>query len=667
MAASRNQLHQLLKQFIAEHYQLEINPVLTRPSDVSRGDFTTTIALQLAKRLGRPPLDIAKEIAKTLAAELTDFQIEAVAPGFLNFAMNPDRTLELIAEISGQKKDYGRGALRDGKIQLEHTALNINKAMHVGHLRNACLGDSLARLLRADGHTVEVLNKIDDTGEKAANALLGMRLVTDLKKEDYQKFDHYAWDVYTRAATLLKNDPAATELRDGMLQKLDGADAEFMRFAQPILDQIERDQLATMNRLGIFYDVYVSESVILMTKLWEKVRSTLEKTGAFVKETSGPNAGAWVIKDVVIDPKQKLTNPDKILVKSNGVTTYSGKDIALHMWKFGLVETPWGYEEFAKQMNGKVVMRSAIFPSNSPSLSGRGEPDISRSPFPDKGRGTGGWIGVGGFGSASIVLDIVDARQTYVMAVVGAALAKLGYQKQAENYHHIPYEVVGLSAAAAKEFGVDISDGKKFYTMEGSKGIGVKIDDLIDKVLEKVKAKQKESGRALSARSAEMVAVGAIKFYLLKYSLTQPIAFDFDAALDFEGDTGPYLQYTHARICGILRKTTPRPPSPPPHGPPLLTKEGGGGVVPPADELLLIRKLAAYPEVVAQAAEQYEPHLLCGYLLQLAQQFNRFYAKYPVLKAESTDRNRRLEIITAVAQVMKNGLELLGIEAPEEM
>ncbi|EKD49770.1 MAG: hypothetical protein ACD_63C00054G0010 [uncultured bacterium] len=631
-------IHDYLKRLIINSLpkgvEKDLDFVLEHPREKGFGDYSCNVAIVLTKILKKNPMEIGKDIVEKLQNfdEKKCFsKIGVVKPGFINFELSSEFLCKNLEKILQEGEKWGqnkRGVNK--KILVEHTSANPNKSLHVGHLRNICLGDSIARLMRFSGYAVEIQNLINDMGVQVADAMLGI-MNTAKKEEDYDRYDRFVGDAYAEVQkTYLENEDFKKE-RDNLLIDLEKGDEKISDFHKKFIKKILLDQLKTTGRLNVFYDVGLTESSIITSSLFESSMDKLKKTGKFFKEKEGKNKGAWVIKDIGLPNEEKAKDADKILIKSNGVATYSGKDIAYHMWKFGLSDKDFKYKLFIKQKNGEEFW-------------------ISDKEGEAKS----------GFAGANMIVNVIDVRQTYTQDVVKYSLKKLGYVKEYENFFHLPYEVVVLSAKTAEELGIDVSDGKKFYPMSGRKGIEIGIDEFLDKLVNKIKKKQKESNLDLSDESAEQVAVGAVKHYMLRYSFNKMIVFDMDEALNFEGNTGPYLQYTHARICGILRKYKSSKPD--------LRHAFKKEVFSEKEEGDVLRALHIFPEIVESAAKNLEPHLMAEYLYKLAQSFNTFYNAVPVLKAETLEKKlARLLLISAVAIVLKNGLGLLGIEAPSQM
>lgn len=630
----RDELKKLLDQALnkkAKDGWPAVEAVLEHPVEKRFGDFSTNIGMRLAKQLKKAPIEIARDfktaIESIAASKKFLEKIEVVAPGFINFFVAKERFYKELKDITENKEKYGALKLGKGeKLIVEHTSVNPNKAMHVGHLRNMAIGDSLAALMKNAGYKVEVENYIDDTGVQVADVVLAINHFKE-KPKTGQKFDHFCWDIYSRIQKEYEKNPKLVEERTKIQHALEKGDNPIAHMAQEIVNRILNDQLQTTGQMGVFYNVFIFESSILKSGLWQKTFESLKKTGRVAYETEGPNKGCWVFKNLALSSEEKMKNPDKILVTSKGAAVYTAKDIAYHLWKFGQAKGDFKYQKIAKQQNEE-------------DLWGSSQKGVTKK-----------------FGQAKRVINVVDVRQTYPQMVVRAALKELGHEKESENLKHISYEVVSLSASTAKELGVEVEEGKESYAMSGRKGIGVKADDLFNALVKKIKEKQAKDGVEAGAIEASKIASAAIKAYMLKQSLNQEVAFDVDQALSLTGDSGPYLQYTHARIKGILKKANSKG-----------RKAAKLNLLKEDEEAALLREIYLFPEIVEQATTQYSPHFIYHYLLGLAQSFNTFYNKWPVLKAPSPElASARISLVAATGQVIKNGLKLLGIDAPDRM
>lgn len=583
--------------------------LVEQPARLEHGDYATNIAMQLARTLRRAPVQIAADLQARLAGVPLIARAEVAPPGFLNFHLN-------WAEWAASRIGYTPPAGRDGqKVVVEHTSINPNKAAHIGHLRNSCIGDTLSRLLRRAGYRVEVHNYIDDLGNQVADTVVGLLHVP--VQGEYRRFGDFCWDVYARVNQAYKEDETLKPKRAETLHALEEGGNNLAWLGGLVAERIVREHIDEMAEFGIGYDLLVWESNIVREGFWAAAFAKLQQSPLFVKETEGKLAGCWVLKQPGAEGADEEHNPDKVLVRSNGVLTYTAKDIAYHLWKFGLLGKDFRYRKF---MEG-------IWTS-----SGEGV----EMPF----------------GRAQKVLNVIDKRQEYPQAMVKLALQTLGFAEAAAHLHHVGYGVVSLSPATAARLGIDTSEGKASYAMSGRQGIGIKVSDLLDQMeatIDRERARQ-------AGVSSRAIAAGAIRYYLLRFNLGTEIVFDIDSALDIRGNTGPYVMYAHARASGILRKAgVGEMPAPP------LPAELNSA------ERALMRHLADWPDTLEAAAAELSPTLLTNYAYDLATLYNQFYESAPVLKAGEPERSFRLWLTAAARATLAEVLGVLGLPAPDEM
>src|SRR6202522_2016452 len=551
--AVENRIRKALKHHIHERYKIDVPVVLERPPKLAMGDLASPVSFELAKLLKKAPRAIAQELAANFAPPAGIARLEVAGGGYLNAFF--DRAAFLRAAVA----ETGREAVAAGadapKTMVEHTSINPNKAAHIGHLRNAVLGDTLARLLRHSGRRVEVQNYIDNTGVQVADVVLGflhlekksLAEVRALTEEP--KFDYLCWDLYTRVTLFLAEDKARLELRGQILKEIEEGHGDAAKMGEIVATAINYCHLHTLDRLGIDYDLLTQESDILHLKFWDAAFEMLKRSGAVQLATSGKNAGCWVMelpsdKEAAAKPAAEGAEaadeepPEeaeaKIIVRSTGTVTYVGKDIALHLWKFGLLERDFHYHRFYEHPDGHQAWITA---------SERDDP------------------GAPAFGHTHEVFNVIDSRQSYPQQVVVAGLRALGYNDEADHLKHFAYNVVALTPRCALEMGYEIppEDAKRPYVeVSGRKGQGVKADDLLDRLeasaREEVDSRHPESPSEERAAIAHAVAIGALRYFLLRFTRSTVIAFDFKDALSFEGETGPYVQYAVVRVNGILRK-----------------------------------------------------------------------------------------------------------------
>ena len=613
------------------------------PPQLKMGDLALSLPLQLAKKIKANPRQIAQDIVTRLAGLPGVARMEVAGAGYVNLFL--DRSEFFGARLAG----LGKTTLRpdEAKIVVEHTNINPNKAAHVGHLRNACLGDTLVRCLRAKGETVEVQNYVDDTGVQVVDVVFGFlelerKALADLERID--RFDYFCWDLYARTTVYLEAHPESRARKAEILKKIEHGQDPEAAMAHYISHRILRAHLATMKRIGATYDVLPCESSILGLKFWERAFALLKEKKAIDFIESGPNSGCWVMR--LEDEEDK----EKIIVRSDGTVTYVGKDIAYQLWKFGLLERDFYYEPFLVD-DGRTIWISSAVPN-------------------DRGIGHGG---------ASRVFNVIDTRQSYLQKVVYQGLRALGFRDQAGKSVHFSYEMVALSPRSLKELNYEATAeeaGKGFIEVSGRKGLGVKADDLLDRLLDKAHAEVAKRHPDLAEDSRLGIAAGigraALRYFMLKFARNSLIIFDIDEALSFEGETGPYLQYTAVRLDSIFRKLTEREgtsaaalgamaSASPRAFAPLSEEESGGAW----DVVSFAAKL---DEEIIHSIESLEFSHLAKYTFLLCQKANGCYHKYPVLsEPDQALRATRLMVIYYVRAVLGRAFDLLGVPVPDRM
>ncbi len=607
-----------LSTVIASVFKLKYEVDVTIPQLIEHGDYSTNIAMTLSKELKRSPIDIATELKPHL--EQIDFveKVEIVNPGFTNIFINEKFLVSSI--LSKVVKDNIIEPL--GKVIVEHTSVNPNKAMHVGHLRNAILGDSIARLLRRVGYEVEVQNYIDDTGLQVAdttNAVLNLGIPYS---ETSQDFDDYCWDIYSKINVEYENPDSELLVKRKMISKeIEEGVGETSDISKGIVEKLVNAHVSQLLGLGIQYDLLVYESSVVRSNLWEIVFKELKSSPNFILETEGKNAGCWVLKN-------NGDGGDKVYVRSDGTKVYTAKDTAYHFWKFGLVDFDFQYKKFQSTDIKYDLWKTSTEVRDAPNIK---------------------------FGGADKTVNIIDERQSYPQEMVKKSLELLGHKKQAENFIHVAYAVVTLSQSTAKSLGVDVSDDSQNYAMSGRKGIGVKAKDLVKLVQNNI-ATEKMEGKPQDAETLNKIATAAIRLYMLKNHSETPVVFDYENALSIEGFTGPYLQYSYARAKSILRKG----------------KLGTVGITEyshklDANEIELIKTIGNWPTVLNGTAESLNISFIAEYAFKLAGAFNSFYHSSPVLSESEDVKNFRLSLVNIFSNVLADALEILGIETLEEM
>jgi arginyl-tRNA synthetase len=667
------------------------NLVVEQPPAIALGELALPVAFELAKRLRKAPRAIATELATELSTQLPEgvASVEVAGAGYLNIRL--DRTAIARRIAADQHANIGGPGFR----LVEHTSINPNKAAHIGHLRNAILGDTFQRLLRPDtyktGFPVGVQNYIDNTGVQVADVVVGLvhlegknlatvrELLTELL-ETNQRIDFYCWDLYARVSQWYTADPeqipARKQIRLDTLHALETGNNETAEIADLISTAVLRRHLETMQRLNIEYDFLPRESEILNLHFWDAARELMIEKGVLYFETEGKNKNCWVMRragteNLIAHEGTDPNQPDedaKVIVRSNGTVTYVGKDIAYHLWKFGLLPgKDFGYAKFREYPFAEILPRVVEpFHSGQPASRATHTCWISTSGPSEPGHPS--------FGHADHIYNVIDSRQNDPQNNVIAALRGMGYTEAAGNYTHFSYEMVALTPRCAIDLGYTISeeDQKKSYIeVSGRKGFGVKADDLIDRLTAAAKSEVDTRHPDLTETEretiAKQIAVGALRYFMLRYTRNTVIAFDFKDALSFEGETGPYVQYAIVRAANIFRKANTTPEAALEAFATLdltnlLDTEEGTSLW---ETWLLASKLTL---LIDQCLNTAEPAYLAKYAFQLAQQFNNFYHRHHILTETNPTRKTVLLATAAVAQrEMTRALAYLGIEAPPVM
>jgi arginyl-tRNA synthetase len=682
--------------------------VLEYPPNRDLGDLGTPAAFELARRLRKAPKAIAQEIAGAFGTLDGVTRVAAAPNGYLNFFL--ERRSFLLDRLAGPKGlaapkgeagPKGPALLRDaedavgrvlldparssGKAIVEHTAINPNKAAHIGHLRNSALGDTLVRVLKFRGIPVEVQNYIDDTGVQVADVVVGFRVLEgktlDQIREiaDSTRFDYYCWDLYARVTDWYGDDKERLKQRGDTLHDIEHGGNDNAEIGAFIADRIVRCHLKTMARMNVDYDLLTWEGDILRLKFWAQAFDVLKAKGAVYLQTEGRLAGCWVMpiqEDEEIkaqgakpkaqhpkaeSPEPKAQSPEptedpeereKVIVRSNGVVTYVGKDIAYQFWKLGLLGRDFEYRVFTSRPHGPLWA----------TCSSGGESD-----HPE-------------FGGAAYVYNVIDVRQSYLQKLLKQALVAVGHPEGSERSHHFSYEMVALSHATARELGFapppDSEDAKRpFVEVSGRKGLGVKADDLLDTLIRnagnEVGKRNAELGDEERLRIAQMIGIAAVRYFLIKFSRGKVIAFDLEEALSFEGESGPYIQYAVVRANNIFGKVQQRDGLDEAALLAALTDvpaselTGGNG----SHELWsLVLEASRLDEIVEQVIRTLEFSVLAKYAFSLAQAFNAFYHRSPILNEERDDVRRwRAAAVIYLRDQLTKALDLMGVQVPSRM
>jgi arginyl-tRNA synthetase len=667
-----------LRAVLKEKYDLEIASIpLETPPDLNLGEIATPIAFELARKLRKAPKIIAQEIVSALVADLGSLpgfsKFEVAGAGYINAFLDRAAAAQLI--VPAETNPPGA----QGHVLVEHTSINPNKAAHIGHLRNAILGDTFVRLLRAAGYKVDVQNYIDNTGVQVADVVVGFlslekkspaevrALLADLARKG-ERIDYYCWDLYARTSHwygegTAEEQAARKQIRLDTLHLIEHGGNDTAEIADLISTAVLRRHLETMLRLSIEYDFLPRESEILHLKFWEAAFEKLKQSGVLYFENEGKNKGCWVMSRAG-SPTESTQNENgpkgppsidddaKVIVRSNGTVTYVGKDIAYHLWKFGLLGKDFGYKRFFTYPDHECWISAESGEANHPH-----------------------------FGGATAIYNVIDARQADPQANVIQALRGMGYTEQADHYTHFSYEMVALTPRCAVELGYNISDEdqkKSYIEVSGRKGFGVKADDLIDKLIAASRAEVDsrqtggagENAAAVREQIAEQIAIGALRYFMLKVTRNSVIAFDFKDALSFEGETGPYIQYAVVRIRNIFRKGNTTPDAVLADFANLPAASLGSYLSGDENQDIwsLWLRAGRRTQILQQCIATSEPAHLARHAFQLAQEFANFYHRHHILTEVDPARKTFLLATAAIAlRELVGSLALLGIESPEAM
>ena len=650
-------LAQQISEFLRRSYGLDLpKVVIEQPPRVELGEYALPLAFELAKKLRKPPRKIAEEIVAGIGT-IEDFEkLELAGAGYINARVNRAKLASALAADERPKAE-----VPPGKVLVEHSSINPNKAAHIGHLRNAILGDTFVRLLRFAGREVDIQNYIDNTGVQVADVVVGFLDLDKKSRAEIEaltqqpRFDYFCWDLYAQVSRWYEQGKQNRDARVQVLHALEEGGNETAAIADLISVAVLRRHLETMDRLDIEYDFLPRESEILHLHFWDAAFTKLKDAGVLSFETEGKNKGCWVMRRGKAIPKESentevAEEDQKVIVRSNGTVGYVGKDIAYHLWKFGLLGRDFGYRKFYRYPNGHDCWISTT----------DGEPNHPH------------------FGDVAEIYNVIDARQAEAQNTVVEALRGLGYNQQADHYTHFSYEMVALTPRCAAELGYELSEEDKarsYIEVSGRKGFGVKADDLIDRLIASAKKEVDPRHPQLSDDErrtiATQIAVGALRYFMLKFTKPSVIAFDFKEALSFEGETGPYAQYAVVRASNIFRKGGLDPDIFAGDLASYVSTEDFAKYLNGPDgneiwELWLASSKTSY--VIDQCIATTEPAYLAKHVFQLAQLFNTFYHRHPILAEPDESRKRfLLATVAVVRRELTRALAVMGIAVPAAM
>ena len=649
------QLQTRIEALLKERYEIVLaNLAVELPPKIEFGEMALPVAFELAKRLKKAPRAIAQELQKELAETPGIASVEIAGAGYLNVKLDRSGVVRRMA--ADEHAVVGGGGFR----LVEHTSINPNKAAHVGHLRNAILGDSFARMLKKDeykpGWETGVQNYIDNTGVQVADIVVAMTELQGMSLADVRawmtelerantRLDYACWDLYAEVSRWYEADAPRVgerkQLRLDTLHAIEAGGNEKAEIAELIATGVLRRHLETMERVGIEYDFLPRESEILHLHFWDTARALMVERGVLYLETEGKTKGCWVMRRAIaaaagVELAEQGPDEDaKIIVRSNGTVTYVGKDIAYHLWKYGLLGKDFGYAKFREYATHTCWISTT-----------HGE-----EPHPS-------------YGHADAIYNVIDSRQDDPQTQVKESLRALGYVDESDRYTHLNYAFVGLTARTAEDLGYVLSDedkAKNFIEVSGRKGFGVKADDLIDRMIaaarREVEARHPELSDSERAEIAEAIGVGALRFFLLRFTRNTVVAFDYQDALAFDGETGPYAQYAAVRAANIFRKAG-------------VPEEAALAAVADLDLAEMLQgdegtsvwevwlTASRLSLVLEQAIAAAEPAMLARYAFVLAQQFNNFYHRHHILT--ETDEARKMLLLATAAVARRELVRVLG-------
>ena len=617
-----NNLNKILRDLSISNVKFSVEPA--KPGF---GDVSSNISFLLSKQLKKSPKDIAEMLSEKYQhySNTLVLKTEAHSSGYLNFFANWEKLSQLILSESNLDEFGDVDIGKNTTIVVEHTSVNPNKALHIGHIRNIIIGDTISRILKKVNYKVNVLNYIDDSGLQVADIIVGFKhLGFDEEPPDGTKFDHYCGDdVYVKTTEKYESDSSLEDVRKNVLKELEDGNSETAKFADKITRRVLANQLKTCWNLSVFYDCLNFESQIIRSGLWNKIFEKIKEMHLIEFENEGKNAGCWVIRGV--DNEE-----DKIIVRSNGTATYIAKDIPYAAWKLGLVEDPFHYQKYEKdQPNSRVLWQTTLDSTNESTQNFTGEK----------------------------VITVIDSRQDRLQKIITSLMAK--FKSVSDAYVHLSYESVTLSAETAKILGLET--GGKQAQMSGRKGLYVDADSVYDllknKTIEETRKRHPEMNSSDIEKIAHNVSVGTLRYEMIKQDLDKIISFDLTKSLSLEGDTAPYIQYTHARAARILEKSTRSP-----------SIDVNFSLLKEKSELELIKIIGLFDIHVRDAANNLSPKVIARYCHDLAVAFNSFYEHVKVLElGDETLENSRLCIVNSFKITLEKALDLLGIVAPDRM
>jgi len=591
------------------------------------GDVSSNIAFLLAKELKKNPKEITQMLFEKYSqcSSTLVLKTEAHPSGYLNFFADWTKLSKLILSESYLDTFGDVDIGNNSNIIVEHTSVNPNKALHIGHIRNIVVGDTVSRILTKANYHVHVLNYIDDSGLQVADIIVGFKhFKFDEEPPNGKKFDHYCGDdVYVKTTQKYELDSSLEEIRKNTLKELEDGNSETAAFGDMITRKVLAGQLETCWNLNVSYDCLNFESQIIRSGLWSKIFEKLKEMGLIEFENEGKNAKCWVIRG-------DNNEDDKVIVRSNGTATYIAKDIPYAAWKLGLLDDPFYYQKYdANQPNSKTLWQTSL---NNDAATPQNF-------------------------TAQKVITVIDSRQERLQKIITTLMEK--FNSIPNSYVHLGYESVTLSSDTAKTLGLE-TDGKQAQ-MSGRKGVYVSADSVCEllkqKITEETKKRHPEMEDSEIEKIAQSVSIGTLRYEMIKQDLDKIITFDLAKSLSLEGDTAPYIQYAYARASRILEKSGIKP-----------TTDVDFSLLEEKSELNLLKTIGLFNLQVRDAANNFAPKVIARYCHDLAVAFNSFYEHVKVLDSDNDElKSSRICLVNSFNITLEKALNLLGISAPNRM
>lgn len=641
-----NQIRQIVNKALLDLEYEKIEYDVSEPPKTEFGDLTTNIAFLLSKRIHKKPNEIAKELVsnsinfqlKNIGKDSLILNANAHISGHINFNINYAIFNKFLLKLVKQKDLLLPPSGLNKQIVIEHTSVNPNKALHIGHLRNVIIGDSLYRLFKLTNHKTIVLNYIDDSGVQIADLIVAFKFAGFSENVQANiKFDQYCGEIYVRMNELYKTNLELIEKRKLVIKEIEQGNTELALFTQYIVEKIVKQQLKSCWRIKSRYDLLVIESQILLSKLWEKTFSLLKEKNIIYYSTKGKNMNCWVLRDE--------HNEEKVIIRSDGTATYIAKDISFAVWKLHLVDDPFTYNKFSLQWDKSILWKTMLKPENIDNSFHQQSDLFFMEDRPNK------------------VITVIDSRQARLQNIISTVLSDID-PKINNTYIYLGYETVALSPNSVQDIGVELDKvTKKIIHMSGRKGIFINVDTILDKLHQKacyeVRKRNPDFDDTTISEIAEGIAVSAIRYNLLRQDIDKMITFDMEEALNLDGDTSLYLQYSFARAMRILEKGNGSLEE-------CINEKNANircDLLNHTIETDLIKEISKFNIIIEEALNSLNPKVITKYANRISTKFNSFYENVPVLGAELILKLSRLVLVKVFVNVLANLFKILGIES----